>query len=161
MQLGDFGGLVGGKHLGDDLIDAELRSHPFCGGPAVAGEHDRPHPQFFECDDRFGGGLTRCVCDGDDGRGLAVERDLDARAALAGELFRARSQPVAGDALTLKQPRVADGEPVAVDGGEQPVAGHRLERFGAWRLEPALGGRLDDGLGEWVLAVALGGRHEA
>ena len=46
-------------------------------------------------------------------------------------------QPVAGDALALEQPRVADGEPVAVDGGEQPVAGHGLEGLGARHLQAA------------------------
>ena len=68
---------------------------------------------------------------GDDGRGLAVDGDLHARAALAGELVGARGEAVAGDALALQQARVADGEPAAVDGGEQPVAGHGLEGLGA------------------------------
>ena len=69
---------------------------------------------------------------------------------------------VARDALALQQARVADGEPAAVDRGEQPVAGHGLERLArAASAAPRCVGGLDDRLGERMLAVALGGRDQA
>ena len=83
--------------------------------------------------DGLGGGLARGVGDGDDGRGRAVDGDLHARAALAGQLVGAGGQAVACDALALQQAGVADGEAAAVDGGQQAVAGHGLERVGARR----------------------------
>ena len=128
---------------------------------AVAGEHDRPDAELAERADGRGGGLARGVGDGDDGRGLAVDGDLHARAALTGQLVRAGGQAVTGDAFALQQAGVADGEPMAVDGGEQSVAGDGLEGLGARHLQAARGCGLDDRLGERVLAVALGGGDQA
>ena len=88
-------------------------------------------PSSRERADGLGGGLARGVGDGDDGRGLAVDGDLHARAALAGQLVRAGGQAVTGDAFALQQAGVADGEAVAVDGGEQSVARDGLEGLGA------------------------------
>ena len=104
----------------------------------------------------LGGGLTGRVGDGDDGRGTAVDGDLHARPPLAGELDRASREPIGGDALALEEAGVADRQPMAVDRGEQTVAGHRLEGVGRRGSETARRGGLDDGLGDRVLAVALG-----
>ena len=94
LELGDLGGLVGGQDFGDDLVDAELGGDALGGRPAVAGEHDRPDPEFAERADGRGGGLARGVGDGDHGRGLVVDRDLHARAALTRQLVRAGGQAV-------------------------------------------------------------------
>ena len=105
---------------------------------AVAGKHDRPDAQLAQRADGLGGGLARGVGDGDDGRGLAVDR-RPARS--CGPRRRARPsgrpRPSRGDALALEQPGVADGEPVTVDGRQQAVAGHGLERLRARRLQAA------------------------
>ena len=71
------------------------------------------------------------------------------------------ARPSRRDAFALQQAGVADGEAVAVDGGEQSVARDGLEGLGARHLQAALGRGLDDGLGQRVLAVALGGGDEA
>jgi hypothetical protein len=148
LELRDLGRLIGGKHLGDHLVDTKLGGDAFGGRAAVTGEHDRPDAERFERGDRLGGRLARGIGDGDDGRGLAVEGDLDAGAALAGEFVRAGGEAVTGDAFALQQPGVADGEPAAVDGREQSVAGHGLEAVGARHLQPARGRCADDRLGE-------------
>ena len=85
---------------------------------AVAGEHDRPNAEFAERADGLGGGLARGVGDGDNGRGLAVERDLHARAALTRQLVRADGEAVARDTFALQEASVTDSEAVTVHAGE-------------------------------------------
>jgi hypothetical protein len=51
LQIGDGAGLVGREHVGDDLVDADFGGHALSCGAAVAGEHDRPHPELAQSSD--------------------------------------------------------------------------------------------------------------
>ena len=57
----------------------------------------------------------------------AVERDLHGGAALSGQRRGALGEAVEADVLALQQPRVADREPVALDGGERADTRDGLE----------------------------------
>ena len=94
---------------------------------AVAGEHHRAHAQLAQGCDGGLGGVARRVGDRDDPGRAAVERDLHGGAALPGELGGALGEAVEADVLAVQQPRVADREPMALDGGDRAVAGHGLE----------------------------------
>ena len=160
LELFDSGRLVLGQHFGDHVLDADLGGDPLRGGVAVAGQHHRAHSQLAQGCDGGLGGVARGVGDRDDpGRG-AVERDLNGGAALSGQRCCALGEAVEADVLALQQPRVADGEPVTLDGGDRAEAGDRLEVVDPRELEVALAGGVDDRLSEWVLAVALGGGDE-
>ena len=69
------------------------RGDPLRGGAAVAGEHDRPDAQFVAARRPLAAAVSRgASAMAMTAGGLAVDRDLDARAALAGELVR-RARP--------------------------------------------------------------------
>ena len=160
MELLDSGRLVLGQHLRDHLLDTDGGGNALSGGQAVAGQHYRAHPELAQVHDGGFGGGARGVGDRDDpGRG-AVEGDLYGGASLPGQCRCALGEAVEADVLALQQPRVADGEPMAVDGGDRAETGDGLEVLDLRELEAALTGGVDDRLREWVLAVAFSGGHE-
>ena len=160
LELCDSGCLVPGQHFGYHVLDADLDGDPLGGGLAVAGEHHRAHPELAQSADGGPGGIARGVGDRDDARRGAVERDLDGGSALPGQRPRGLGEAVEADLLALQQPRVADGDPVTLDGGDRAEAGDGLEVGDPREPEVTLVGGIDDRLSERVLAVALGRRDE-
>ena len=72
----------------------------------------------------------------------------------------APSEPPETDALALHEAGVADGEAVALDGGERAVPGELSKAVGPRQRDAALPGLAHDGLGERMLALALDGRRQ-
>jgi hypothetical protein len=135
-----------------------VRGDPARGVLAIAGERDRAGAQLAQRTDGGCGGFARRVGDCDEPGQLVIERDLDHGPSIAGQFGDAGAEPIGRGAGALHQAVVADCHPVAVDGGEDAVAGDRLEGLRGGQREPALGRRVDDCRGEGMLGLPLDGR---
>ncbi len=102
LQPPDDRRLVGGEHLGDHLVDADLGGHRAGGGLVVAGQQHRPQPERLERRDRLGGRVLDRVGDDEHGGRLPVPagRDRGLAARFGG---RARGvELAAGDAAPTR-----------------------------------------------------------
>src|SRR5262249_51363945 len=160
LQLLHFLRLVLRQHLGDHLVAPELGGDPFGGLAVVAGEHHRPDPDLLQRRDRRRRGLARRVRDRNDADRAAVADDVHDRPALAGEFLCPLRESVQTCVLALEQARVADREPVTLDGRDRAVPGDRLEGLRTRRLEAALVRGAHDRRGERMLALAFHRRGE-
>src|SRR5262249_38283495 len=86
LELGHLRRLLARKHLGEDILDAELGSDALCGRAVVSGEHDRAHTELRKVSDGFGGGLARRIGDRDQTGSASVNSNVHNSATFAREL---------------------------------------------------------------------------
>src|SRR5699024_9456149 len=126
LQLLDGRELVLRQESGTDLVDAGLPAHRPTHRLDVAGHHDDLlHTRVVESAHHLGGVLADTVGDGDDPDDPAVAGDDHRCAALGGELGdrgAGRGQVVPGRVLRLDERKVADGDAVTVERGDEPLA---------------------------------------
>ena len=156
-QLFDKGALLIGKHIGHDLVDAELARDRVSRRFVVAGQHHDAHPFCFQARDRAWRRRFDRVGNGDDAGGRTVNRDVHDRRPFGAQTIGGGVERRCRDVQTGEELCVADRDLAAVDRADDTLAGDRFERGdGGKRRALPFGGAHDCG-GQRVFTRTLQG----
>ena len=157
LQLADFRCLLGGQHLGEHVLDADLGGDGVRGGRVVAGEHPDVDAECLQLGDRLGGFGFDGVGDRQHrGRGpvdRGEHRGAPGRRLGGGDGLQRGDVHAAGG----HQRGVADQHVPVVDDGVDAVTGDGVEGPQRRQIEETRGGGGDDRLADGVFAAGLGG----
>ena len=162
LKGADVGFFLGGQHVGDGLLDAQLLADGLGGDFVVAGEHHHMEAHLVKPLDSRTAGLPDGVRHSDDAQQLPIPEEQQGRFPLLGQLVDHRFRSAAlfqcgGLVVLLQESQVPRQVFPAVYLGPDAAARHRLKSFRFWKRQPQLLGALHHSLGQGMLAAKFSG----